>query len=57
MTEHTRKISTLILNIFDDDDPPDEADGEEMKDVKMPELDTDNVFLRFCQIASQRTVG
>ena len=57
MTEHTRKISTMILNIFDDDDPPDEADGEEMKDVKMPELDTDNVFLRFCQIASQRTVG
>jgi hypothetical protein len=35
--------------IFDDDDPPDEADSEEMKDVEMPELDTDNVFLSLIQ--------
>src|ERR1700694_4137358 len=40
--------------IFDDDDPLDEADGEEMKDfempeLEMPELDTDNVFLSLIQ--------
>ena len=34
--------------MFRDDDSPDEADGEEMKDVEMPEFG-DNVFLSLIQ--------
>jgi hypothetical protein len=49
MTEHREDFDADSQYIFDDDDPLDEADGEEMKDVEMPELDTDNVFLSLIQ--------